>query len=100
MVSGNGRFNTDISMKLNPTFGFSMLLLLGMSSAAQAMEIRPSRQQLESMTNQYMLSAQTEHHGSRSPWQGTPRRGFAETFEQTSPSESLFPHRSSGRANQ
>ncbi|MDT9309713.1 MULTISPECIES: hypothetical protein [Arthrospira] len=97
MVSGNGRFNTDISMKLNPTFGFSMLLLLGIASPAKAMELAPTTQQLESMTNQYMLSAQTGHHGSRSPWEGTPRRGFAETFNNQSQSESLFPHRGSGR---
>lgn len=84
-------------MKLNPTFGFSMLVLLGIANPAKGMELAPTRQQLESMTNQYMLSAQTSHHGSRSPGEGTPRRGFAETFNAQSQSESLFPHRGSGR---
>lgn len=84
-------------MKLNPTFAFSILLLLGIASPAKAIELAPKTQQLESITNQYMLSAQTSHHGSRSPWQGSPRRGFVEASNNSSPSASLFPHRGSGR---
>ncbi len=58
----------------------ALLSLLGMTlsaSAAQAFESPVAM--LEIATAQYMLSAQTQQHGNRSPERGSGRRNFSQS---------------------
>ncbi|MGC9527928.1 MAG: hypothetical protein ACP5D7_20520 [Limnospira sp.] len=82
-------------MKIKTTFALSIVLLFGVGAPAKTLAETPTELAPELTTNQYMLSAQTTHHGSHSPWQGSPRRGFKDVVN--SNSESIFPHRGSGR---
>lgn len=84
-------------MKIQTTFALSILLLFGVGTPAKSLAQTPATPELELANNQFMLSAQTTHHGSHSPWQGSPRRGFADAINTSSPSDAIAPHRGSGR---
>jgi len=85
-------------MKIKTTFALSILLLFGVGAPAKTLAQTPTASPVEMGTNQYMMSAQTTHHGSQDPWNGSPRRGFKDDVKSPLNSGSIVLHRGSGRA--
>ncbi|MEG4390872.1 heterocyst-inhibiting protein PatX [Microcoleus sp. BROC3] len=64
----------------------ALLSLLGITlSASAARAFESSLPMLETATAQYMLSAQTQQRGNRSPERGSGRRNFTEPNVYTHP---------------
>ena len=64
----------------------ALLSLLGITLSASAVRASESPiQQLETATAQYMLSAQTQQKGERSPERGSGRRDFIDSRGYTHP---------------
>lgn len=84
-------------MKIKTTFALSILLLFGVGTPVKTLAQTPTAGLPEMTTNQYMMSAQTTHHGSQKPWSGSPRRGFKDDVNSPLNSGSTVPHRGSGR---
>ena len=68
---------------------YTAIALLSLSglflSATCALSIESPVEQLETSTAQYMLSAQTQQKGERSPERGGSRKGFIESDVSTHP---------------